>query len=78
MADKSAEQIKYKTELLRLTWFTIVAAIGGSLSVLLGGISPVRIVLATAGFLVTLVLLVAGWRLDNQIRAEIEQIKEDL
>ena len=74
MADRAAEQIKYKTELLRLTWITVVATVGGAVSVLLGGVTPLRFILAVAGFVVTLVLVVAGWRLNRQIRAHIEQL----
>jgi type VI protein secretion system component VasF len=78
MADKEhyTEQIKYLTELLRLTWLTVIATIGGSVSVLLGETTTVRFILAGAGFLVTLGLLVIGWRLNHQIRALIARLKE--
>jgi hypothetical protein len=78
MADKEhyTEQIKYLTELLRLTWLTVVATIGGSVSILLGGITTIRFILAGTGFLVTLGLVIIGWRLNRQIRAFIMRVKE--
>jgi len=78
MADKEhyTEQIKYLTELLRLTWLTVVATIGGSVSILLGGVTTIRFILAGTGFLVTLGLLVIGWRLNHQIRALIVHLRE--
>ena len=77
MADKAAERIKFETELLRLTWLTVIATIGGSVSVLLGGVTPLRLILAGAGFVVTLVLTVVGWRFNRRITAHIEQIPEE-
>lgn len=43
MADKAAEQIKYETELLRLIVLVGVAIGGGSLSLLLGDSTPLRL-----------------------------------
>ena len=78
MADKEhfTESIKYATELLRLTWFTLVAVVGGSISLLLGTPTPARLMLAGAGLVATLGLLLIGWRLDRNIRVLIARLKE--
>jgi hypothetical protein len=78
MADREAEQIKYETELLRLIFLLAVAMGGGSLSLLLGDPTPLRLILAGAGLLGTLTLLIVGWRQHHWIRALIAQIKEPL
>lgn len=78
MADKDAERIKYETEVLKVTVLVTVATTGGSISLLLGAHTPLRLGLAGVGLLVTLALVVALWRLDRQIRAFINQIKESL
>ena len=78
MADKEhfTESIKYSTELLRLTRFTLVAVVGGSISLLLGQPTTSRLVFAGTGVIVTLICLLIGWRLDRNIRALIIQLKE--
>ncbi len=78
MADKehSTEFIKYSTELLRLTWLTLVAVVGSSISLLLGEPTTPRLVLAGAGGIATLGLLLIGWRLDRHIRDFILHLKE--
>jgi hypothetical protein len=45
MADKAAERIKYETELLRLVFVLVIAVGGGSLSLLLGSPTPLRLIL---------------------------------
>jgi hypothetical protein len=62
MADKEAERIKFATELLRITALAVLAIGGGSISLLLGDPTPLRLILAIGGLLVTLGLTVAGWR----------------
>ncbi len=62
MAGKQTEQIKYETEILRLIVLVGVAIGGGSLSLLLGELAPLRAILSTAGILATLVLAVGVWR----------------
>ena len=76
MADKAAERIKYETELLRLVFVLIIAVGGGSLSLLLGSPTPLRLILAGAGILATLGLLFIGWRQHKLIRMLIDQIQE--
>lgn len=72
MADKEAERIKYETEVLKTTVLVTVATTGGAISLLLGDHSPLRRV----GALITLLLSVGIWRLDQRIRTFIKEIKE--
>lgn len=74
MADKETERLRYKTEVLKLLVILTVAIGGGSLSLILGELSFLRRVLATAGIVVTLGSLLAAWRLHRQIERLIEQI----
>jgi hypothetical protein len=77
MADKNAERIKYKTEVLKLLTLLTVAVGGGSLGLALGNPTFPRALLAAAGILTTLVLLVAGWRQHRRIEQLIERLEED-
>lgn len=77
MADKVAERIKFETELLRLIVLLGVAIGGGSLSLLLGDPTPLRLILAGTGIFVTVGLTVVAWRQQRWIRTLIDQIQED-
>ena len=81
MADRKIEhlkeQIKFETELLRFTAVAVLAVGGGSLSLLLGDSTPLRLSLAGVGLLGTLALVGTGWRLERRTRALIAQITED-
>lgn len=70
------EQIKHEEELLRLLWVTAVATIGGSLSLLLGDFTSLRIGLAGLGLLATLILIVMALRQENAIRSLLRQLRE--
>ncbi|MBI3245089.1 MAG: hypothetical protein HYZ50_01130 [Deltaproteobacteria bacterium] len=74
MADKEAERLRYKTEVLKLLVILTIAVGGGSLSLILGELSLLRRVLATVGIIVTFALLLAAWRQHRQIEQLIEQI----
>lgn len=79
MAEKESltEAIKYRVEWLRLLWLTMVAVGSGVIGLLLGGMqSPLTSEFAAAGLL--LLVLLGGFiaRLDGQIRAAIEKLKE--
>jgi len=74
MADKEAEEIKYDTEVLRLTWVTLLAVGGGTASLLLGQLNGRRFILAVAGVASMLALMVTGWRLDRRIRDRIARL----
>lgn len=76
MADKTAERIKYKTEVLKILLVLTLAVGGGSLSLVLGELSQIRVSLATVGILVTLLLLLASWRQHRRIERLIEEIEE--
>jgi hypothetical protein len=45
------EQLKYETELLRLSWVTAIAIEGGNASLIVGDITLVRAILLVIGFL---------------------------
>ena len=70
------EQIKHETELLRLLWVTAVAAIGGSLGLLLGELTSIRIILAGSGFLATFILVIMIVRQETTIRLLLRQLQE--
>lgn len=76
MADKEGEQIKFETELLRLATLVAVAAGGGSVGLLLGDQTPLRLSLAGVGFFITLILAVTIWRFERRIRRLLAQIRE--
>lgn len=78
MADKEhySEHIRHSTELIRLTWVTLLAIGGGSVSLLLGEPTTLRLILAGAGGVAALGLLFVGWRLDRHIRSLIVHVKE--
>ncbi len=78
MADREQlrEQIKYETELLRAILLIAVATIGGTVSLLLGDLSPFRFLLCVLGIAVTIALMIIGWRQDRRIRTLISQIGE--
>lgn len=70
------EEIKYETEVLKLATLVALAIGGGSSSLLLGEIAPLRIVLAGVGILVTIGLLMTVWRQDRRIRTLVASMKE--
>ena len=74
--ERLKEQIKYETEVLRLIVLLGVAIGGGSFSVVLGAQTPLRLILAGVGLLVTVGLALVGWRQHRWIRARIAAMKE--
>jgi hypothetical protein len=68
------EQIKYETERWRFLCLLTVATGGGSLSLLLGEPTPLRLGLAIAGLLATVVLTLIVWRQDRHIMRLIAQL----
>ena len=52
-----------------------VAVGGGSVGLLLGDFTPLRLVLAGTGLVLTLTLGVVSWRLDKNIRTTIAREK---
>ncbi len=61
-----------------ITVLVTVATTGGSIGLLLGERTLLRLGLAGVGVLVTLVLIAGIWRLDRRIRKLIEEVKEQV
>jgi len=76
MTNKETERIKFETTVLQILSLVTVGIGGGSAGILLGELTFLRVVLAVIGFLVTIVLVSAMWRLHRLIRALIEQIPD--
>jgi hypothetical protein len=76
MADKASERIKFETELLRLTAVAVLAIGGGAIGLLLGDLTPLRVILAGSGLLATVGLVVVLWWQRRYIRTLVEQLKE--
>jgi hypothetical protein len=76
MADKEAERIKFETELLKLIVLLAAAMGGGSVGLLLGETTSLRLGLAGVGLLGTLILAIGGWQKYRYIQMLIEQIQE--
>ncbi len=76
MADKEAERIKFATEVLKFTSLLTVGTGGGSISLILGDPTPLRLALAGLGFVSTLLLGIIGWRQYRRVQTLIEQMKE--
>ena len=70
------EQIKHETELLRLVWVTAVALVGGALGLVLGNITPLRILLAGLGFLITIIFIAVIIRQETTIRRLLSHMRE--
>jgi hypothetical protein len=76
MADRQAEAIKYETEVLKYTALITAGIAGGSLGLILGERTILRMSLAGMGFITTIALAIIIWRIDRRIRALIAQIRE--
>ena len=77
MAEKAAERIKFKTEVLKLVTLVAVAIGGSSIGLLLGDHTPLRLALASLGILCTLGLIATMWRLYLDISQCIDCLLED-
>lgn len=77
MADYIVEHLKFETEVLKLTALVTLAIGGGTVSLLLGDLTPRRIFFAGSGFLVTLGAFVALWRQRRALRNDIAAIPKD-
>jgi len=76
MTNKEAERIKFETSVLQVLALVTVGVGGGSAGILLGELTMLRVVLAVLGFLVTIILTGAMWRLHRYILTLIEQIPD--
>lgn len=76
MADKNSEQIKYETELLKLMAIFVLAVGGGTIGLMLGERTGVRLFLTFSGVLLTVLLVVGVWRRHRTVRRTISKIRE--
>ncbi len=70
------EKIRHEGEWLRLVWATLIATVGGTASLLLGGADPVRLGLVIFGVFLILWLIVASVIQDLKIRSLLEQLEQ--
>jgi len=74
--EELSERIKYLTELLKLTWLSLLALGGGTISLVLGDPILSRQIAAGAGMAVVVVLALALGYLHRRIQAEIRKMRE--
>ncbi len=75
--EELSEQIKYLTELLKLTWLSLLGiGGGGTISLVLGEPTLYRQIAAGAGMTVGVVLVITLGYLHRRIRAEISKMRE--
>ena len=70
------ERIKYFGDLLKLSCVFLIAIGGGTLGLLLGGLSGTRTLLASLGVGSSIALVIFVLSLDRQIRALIRELKK--
>ena len=70
------ESTKYYTEIFRLVWLSILAIGGGSIGLILGDSTGVRLIFAIVGLLVMGLLLDVLRRLNRQIGAHLKKLME--
>ncbi len=73
--ERLTEDLKYLTEVLRLTWLTLLAVGGGTVGLVLGELGFRKIAIA-AGVVVVLILLGVIGHIHRRIRARIESLEE--
>ena len=69
-------KLEYETDVARFVALLTVAIGGGVLGLVLGVLTPFRLILAAVGVVSTLALSIFIWRLNRRIRVLIGQIKE--
>lgn len=76
MADDKylTESVKYYTEIFRLVWISILAIGGGSLSLLLGESTGVKLIFEIAGLFLVALLLDVLRRLNKHIEAHLKKL----
>ena len=76
MADEKylTETLKYYTEIFRLVWISVLAIGGGSLSLLLGDSTGIKLIFAIVGLMLVVLLLDALRRLNRQIGAHLKKL----
>ena len=76
MADEKylTEVVKYYTEIFRLVWISVLAIGGGSLGLLLGDSTGVKLIFAIVGLLLVASLLEGLRRLNTQIAVHLNKL----
>lgn len=74
--EELSEQIKYLTELLKLTWLSLLGVGGGTVSLVLGELTLYRRIAAGVGMALAVVLVIVLGYLHREIRAEIRRMRE--
>ena len=76
MADEKylTEAVKYYTEIFRLVWISVLAIGGGSLSLLLGDSTGIKLIFAIVGLMLVVLLLDALRRLNRQIGTHLKKL----
>ena len=77
MADEKylTEALEYYTEIFRLVWISVLAIGGGSLSLLLGDSTGIKLIFAIVGLLLVALLLDGLRRLNRQIGADLKKLQ---
>ena len=75
--DALKEALKYEIEVLKFLALLTAGLGGGTIGLILGEHSSLRISLAGVGFLSMLLLLFGDWYLHKRIQALIAQLKEE-
>ena len=70
------EKVKYYTEIFRLVWVSILAIGGGSIGLLLGERTSLRVILAIVGLFLVALLLEILRRLNTQIGRLLKRLTE--
>ena len=70
------EEIRYAAGLQRLFWLTAVAAIGGAVGLIVGGLSPLRSCFAGFGIAVAMILSVSVLRQHHYIRQLLQHMED--
>jgi hypothetical protein len=70
------ETLKYYTEVFRLVWVSMLAIGGGSVGLLLGERSVVKVILGLTGIFSVVILLEILRRLNRQIAELLKKLKE--
>lgn len=81
MADRKLErikeQLKYETEVFRAALLITVATIGGTIGLLLGDHTTLRMILAGAGIIVSIVAVLSVVRQDRIIRELLDWLEDN-
>ena len=74
--EELSEKIKYLTQLLKLTWVSLLAVGGGAVGLVLGDLTLYRKFAAGAGLLLVTILVLVLGDLHRSIRTEIQRLRE--